>query len=46
MFDQYGILLFIVLILPILPNQTSIVGVVFGHIGLPIMGLLVGAPIG
>ena len=44
-FDQYGILLFFLLILPILPNQTSIVGVVFQRIGLPIIGLLVGVPL-
>ena len=42
MFDQYGIFLFILLILPILPNQTSVVGAVFERVGLPIIGLLVG----
>jgi Zn-dependent protease len=45
MFNQYGIFLFILLILPILPNQTSIAGAVFERIGLPIMGLLVGVPL-
>jgi Zn-dependent protease len=45
LFDQYGIILFILLILPILPNHGSIVGAVFGRIGLPIIGLLVGVPI-
>jgi Zn-dependent protease len=46
MFDQYGIFLLVLLILPIFPGETSIVGVVFGRVGLPIMGLLVGVPVG
>ena len=45
MFDQYGIFLLVLLILPILPGETSIVGTVFERIGLPIMGLLIGVPV-
>jgi Zn-dependent protease len=44
LFDQYGMLLLFLVILPLF-NGNSIAGLVFTRIGLPIAGVLVGAPV-
>jgi len=43
--DQYGIFLLILFILPIFQGS-SLASLIFQHVGYPIVGLLIGAPIG
>ncbi len=43
LFDQYGIFILILLILPLTPSG-SVLGIVLQKVGLPIISLLVGAP--
>jgi Zn-dependent protease len=45
-FDQYGFFIFILCLLPIFPGQVSVVGAVYQRIAIPIIGFLVGVPLG